>query len=79
MTNPKIKITENEILSDNWYTLRKISYEYQKKTATLKSKRVKPMIAETAPSFCSTTKRIRPLYSRDNFGCPPTSMAMKQE
>lgn len=31
MTNPKIKITENKILSDNWYTLRKISYEYQKK------------------------------------------------
>ena len=31
MTNPKIKITKNEILSDNWYTLRKITYEYQKK------------------------------------------------
>ena len=31
MTNPKIKITKNEILSDNWYTLRKITYEYQKR------------------------------------------------
>jgi GDP-mannose pyrophosphatase NudK len=31
MTNPKIKITKNELLSDNWYTLRKITYEYQKK------------------------------------------------
>lgn len=30
MTNPKIKITKNEILSDNWYTLRKITYDYQK-------------------------------------------------
>jgi GDP-mannose pyrophosphatase NudK len=31
MNNPKIKILQNEILSDNWYTLRKITYEYQKK------------------------------------------------
>ena len=31
MDNPKIKIIENKILSDNWYTLRKITYEYQKK------------------------------------------------
>ena len=29
MTNPKIKITNNELLSDNWYVLRKITYEYQ--------------------------------------------------
>jgi len=29
MTNPKIKITKNELLSDNWYVLRKITYEYQ--------------------------------------------------
>ncbi|MBC7607880.1 MAG: GDP-mannose pyrophosphatase NudK [Burkholderiales bacterium] len=30
MSNPIIKITQNEILSDNWYTLRKITYKYQK-------------------------------------------------
>lgn len=31
MVNPKIKILSSEILSDNWYTLRKVTYEYQKK------------------------------------------------
>lgn len=31
MNNPKINILQNEILSNNWYTLRKITYEYQKK------------------------------------------------
>jgi len=31
MTNPKIKITNTEVLSNNWYTLRKITYDYQKK------------------------------------------------
>ena len=31
MIDPKIKIISNEILSDSWYTLRKVTYEYQKK------------------------------------------------
>jgi GDP-mannose pyrophosphatase NudK len=34
MTNPTFKITKSEILSDNWYTLRKITYDYQKKDGT---------------------------------------------
>lgn len=29
-----VKILETEILSDNWYTLRKITYEYSKKDGT---------------------------------------------
>ena len=31
MSNPKIQILESEILSDNWYVLRKITYNYLKK------------------------------------------------
>ena len=31
---PKIKILNTEVLSDNWYTLRKITYEYLKKNGT---------------------------------------------
>lgn len=30
MQDPQIKITSNELLSDNWYILRKVVYEYQK-------------------------------------------------
>ena len=29
MSNDRIKITSTEILSDNWYTLNKITYQYQ--------------------------------------------------
>lgn len=29
MTNPKIKLTKTELLSDNWYILKKITYDYQ--------------------------------------------------
>ena len=31
MNNPKIKITNTEVLANNWYTLRKITFDYQKK------------------------------------------------
>lgn len=31
MTNPKIKNLKTEILSNNWYTLKKVIYDYQKK------------------------------------------------
>lgn len=34
MLNPEIKITNNEILSKNWYVLRKITYDYLKKDGT---------------------------------------------
>jgi GDP-mannose pyrophosphatase NudK len=32
-----IKITKTEVLSDNWYTLRKITYEYSKKDGSLQT------------------------------------------
>ena len=31
MQNNRIKIKKTEVLSDNWYTLNKVTYEYQKK------------------------------------------------
>ncbi len=29
--NPEIRIVEEKVLSDNWYTLRKITFDYQRK------------------------------------------------
>jgi nudix-type nucleoside diphosphatase (YffH/AdpP family) len=31
MKNEKVTIIDTEVLSDNWYTLRKVTYDYQKK------------------------------------------------
>ena len=31
MNNPKIKIQKTELLSDNWYVLNKVTFDYQKK------------------------------------------------
>ena len=33
----KVKITNTEILSDNWYTLRKITYQYSKKDGSIQT------------------------------------------
>lgn len=37
MQNSKVNIIKTEILSDNWYTLRKITYEYLKKDGLLQT------------------------------------------
>ena len=34
MSNPKVHIQKTEILSDNWYTLNKVTFDYQKKNGT---------------------------------------------
>lgn len=34
--NKKIKITNTEILSDNWYTLKKISYQYENEDGNIR-------------------------------------------
>ncbi len=34
MQNNKVKIIKSEVLSDNWYTLRKVTYEYLKNNGT---------------------------------------------
>ena len=37
MQNYKVKILKTEILSDNWYTLNKVTFEYLKKNGTLET------------------------------------------
>ncbi|AZI26080.1 GDP-mannose pyrophosphatase NudK [Pedobacter sp. G11] len=37
MNNENIKILSTEILSDNWYTLNKITFEYHKKDGTVET------------------------------------------
>lgn len=37
MTNPKIEILKTDLLSDNWYLLNKVTFDYQKKDNTLET------------------------------------------
>ena len=37
MNNPIIKIKRTDLLSDNWYILNKITYDYQKKDTTVET------------------------------------------
>ncbi|TAE52941.1 MAG: GDP-mannose pyrophosphatase NudK [Bacteroidetes bacterium] len=34
MSNPRIRNLQLDVLSDNWYTLRKVSFDFQKKNGT---------------------------------------------
>lgn len=37
MKNPEIKVTETKLLSDNWYVLNKVTFDYQKKDGKVES------------------------------------------
>lgn len=37
MKNPEIKVTETKLLSDNWYILNKVTFDYQKKDGNVES------------------------------------------
>lgn len=37
MNNPRIKITQTDLLSDNWYILNKVTYDYQKKNQSIET------------------------------------------
>lgn len=37
MKNPKITIQKTELLSDNWYVLNKVTYDYQKEDNTIET------------------------------------------
>lgn len=37
MNNPKIKIQKTELLSDNWYLLNKVTFDYQKKDNSIQT------------------------------------------
>jgi len=37
MKNPEIKVTETKLLSDNWYILNKVTFDYQKKDGKIES------------------------------------------
>ena len=47
----KVKIVNTEILSDNWYTLRKVTYEYLKKEVRSRFKVEKHTIEEMEQQF----------------------------
>ncbi|WP_264532442.1 NUDIX domain-containing protein [Flavobacterium sp. N502540] len=37
MKNPKIKVTETQLLSDNWYLLNKVTFDYEMKDGKIES------------------------------------------
>jgi nudix-type nucleoside diphosphatase (YffH/AdpP family) len=55
--NPNIVIRSNEILSDNWYTLRKITFDFKKKDGTV--------ITQSREAYDRGNGAVILLYNRD--------------
>jgi hypothetical protein len=55
----QIKIKQTELLSDNWYTLNKVTLEYQKKWYYMDNSKEKFMTEVMARLFYCTIQKIK--------------------
>lgn len=67
--NPRVRIIKEELLSDNWYTLKKITFKYEKKMDNGRHNPVKCMTEATERPFYSIIDTNKPSYLRDNSEC----------
>ncbi|UUZ87308.1 hypothetical protein LJK88_08845 [Paenibacillus sp. P26] len=66
--NPKIRIVDEQILSDNWYILKKITYMSEAKDGSWQSQSREAYDRGTGLPFCSITGSVKPLFSRGSSG-----------
>ncbi|NYF18768.1 ribonuclease HI [Xanthomonas sp. JAI131] len=57
--NPRVRIEKVEVLSDNWYVLRKVTFDFQRSDGSWQTLSREPTTAATAPPFCSTAAPSR--------------------
>ncbi len=60
MTEERVRVREVRVLSDDWYVLRKTTFDYRRRDGTWQTCRAKPTTAATAPSSCPTTPAAAP-------------------
>ena len=51
--NDRVKITDTKILSDNWYVLKKVNYEYRQKDGSWLTYTGKHTIVAMVQQYCS--------------------------
>lgn len=52
--NPQVRVRSIDVLSDNWYVLRKVTFDFQRKDGRWQTLSRRPTIAAMAPPFCCT-------------------------
>ncbi|MEV7037771.1 hypothetical protein [Amycolatopsis sp. NPDC051061] len=58
--NPRVRVTDVEVLSSAWYVLRRTTFDYQHRDGRWTTEqRERRTTAATAPRSCSTTRRGR--------------------
>lgn len=53
-TQDRVRIKKVEVLSDNWYVLRKTTYDFQGRNGAWRTLTRKPTTAATVQPSCST-------------------------
>lgn len=53
----EVRILDSQTLSDDWYTLKKYTFDVRRRNGSGSARTVKPMIGGTAPRSCYTTVR----------------------
>ena len=70
MSTPKIEILKTEILSDNWYTLRKITYNYLKKDGTWETQSREAYDRGNGATILLYNKKTRNIILTQQFRMP---------
>ena len=66
----RVKILNTEILSDNWYTLRKITYEYLKKDGTMQTQSREAYDRENGATILLYNKELKTVILTRQFRLP---------
>lgn len=74
-TRDRIRIVDTTVLSDNWYVLKKVTFDYQRRDGTGSARAAKPTTAATARPSCCTIPRPATSCSRASSACPRSSTA----
>ena len=76
----KVRVKEVKVLSDDWYTLKKTTFDFRRKDVDPgKPSAVKHTIEETEPRFFFFAENERRFFSPDNFDSQHLSTAARME
>ena len=81
--NDKVKISKTEILSDNWYTLRKVTYEYLQKDGSWQTQSREAYDRGNGATILLYNKELRTVILTKQFRLPsfvngnPTGMLIE--
>lgn len=57
MSSTRVRVVEEQVLSNDWYLLKKTVFDYQRRDGRWQRHRARPTTAATAPCCCCSMPR----------------------